>query len=85
MDISVCIGSACHVKGSYDVIKEFQRVLEEYDLEDKITLKGVFCLNKCTEAVSTKLNDEIFSMSKDKVEPFVLDLCEKHHWKIQRN
>jgi NADH:ubiquinone oxidoreductase subunit E len=85
MDISVCIGSACHVKGSYEVIKEFQRVLEHYNLEDKITLKGVFCLNKCTKAVSTKLNDDIFSMSKEKVEPFVLDLCKKHHWKITRN
>lgn len=86
MDVSVCIGSACHIKGSYDVIREFQRVLEDYDLEDKITLKGVFCLNHCTKAVSTRINnDEIVSMSKETVEPFILDLCKKHHWPITRN
>lgn len=69
------------MKGSYDVIREFQRVLEEKDLEDKITLQGTFCLNHCTKAVSTKIDDgEVFSMSKDKVEPFINDLCKKHNW-----
>jgi NADH:ubiquinone oxidoreductase subunit E len=83
MDIHVCIGSACHLKGSYDVIKEFQRVIKEKNLDDKITLKGSFCLNHCTKAVSTKVDDgEVLSMSVDKVEPLIKELALEHKWNI---
>lgn len=81
MDIHVCIGSACHLKGSYDVIKEFQRVIKNEKLDDKITLKGAFCLNHCTKAVSTRINDEeVISMSVDKVEPLIKELALEHKW-----
>ena len=72
MDVKVCIGSACHLKGSYDVIHEFQRVISEYNLEDNITLKGSFCLNHCTEAVSVQVNnDPIISMNQSKVRQLI--------------
>jgi len=81
MQIHVCIGSACHLKGSYDVIKEFEAVIKEFKLEDNIILKGAFCLNHCTEAVSVKINDEeIISMKKETVRPFVLELIDKYQW-----
>ena len=68
VEIKVCIGSACYLKGSNDVIKEFQKVISERKLEDRITLKGSFCLNRCTEAVSTQVNDkQIMSMDVEKV------------------
>lgn len=81
MDIHVCIGSACHLKGSYDVIKEFQKILKDKNLEDKITLKGAFCLNHCTEAVSTKIDDgEVFSMNVERVAPLVEKLQKENNW-----
>lgn len=82
MEINVCIGSACHLKGSYDVIGEFQKVIREYNLEGKITLKGAFCLNQCTEAVSTKVDDKIVSMSPDKVRGFVEQVAKENGWNI---
>jgi len=80
MEINVCIGSACHLKGSYDVIKEFQKVLKEYNLEDKIILKGAFCLNHCTEAVSTKVDNVIYSMSVEKVRPLIEEISKENKW-----
>ncbi|PAT02213.1 hypothetical protein CI105_02385 [Candidatus Izimaplasma bacterium ZiA1] len=83
MDINVCIGSACHLKGSYDVIKEFQKLLKEYNLEDKITLKGAFCLNHCVEAVSTKIdNEKVISMTPEKVKPLLEEIAKEHKWNI---
>lgn len=82
MEINVCIGSACHLKGSYDVIKEFQKVIKEYKLEEKITLKGAFCLNHCTQAVSTKIDDKIISMSPDKVRELVENIAKEQGWNI---
>ena len=83
MDISVCIGSACHLKGSYDVIKEFQKLIKEYNLESKITIKGSFCLNHCTKAVSTKIDDgEVISMNASKVKPLLTKIAEENKWSI---
>ena len=63
INVSVCIGSACHVKGSYNVINAFQQIIEEYDLSDKVELKAVFCLGHCSDAVSVKIDDgEVFSV-----------------------
>jgi len=64
INVSVCIGSACHVKGSYNVINAFQQSIEEYNLSDKVDLKAVFCLGHCSDAVSVKIDDgEVFSVS----------------------
>ena len=32
--ISVCIGSSCHLKGSYNVINGFQHVIEKNNVSD---------------------------------------------------
>ena len=56
--ISVCIGSACHLKGSYNVISELQQLIEANNLGDKIEIKSIFCLGHCAGAVSVRINDE---------------------------
>lgn len=62
--ISVCVGSACHIKGSYNVLNVFQQMIEEYNISDRVELKAVFCLGHCTESVSVMVDDDnIFSVS----------------------
>lgn len=70
--VSICVGSSCHLKGSYEVIEEMRRLAKELNLEGKVELKAAFCLGKCShEGVTIKLGDEIIlGMSKDKVRPF---------------
>lgn len=64
--LKVCIGSACHLKGSYDVIEIFQRMIQDQELKDKIELKAAFCLGCCTQAVSIQRWDgKVISASKD--------------------
>ena len=58
MDVQICVGSSCHLKGSYNVIRAFQRLVEEYGLQDEIELKAAFCMGRCTEGVSTMFGDE---------------------------
>ena len=57
MIIQVCIGSACHLKGAYNVINSFRQLISEKGLEDKVTLKAAFCLGHCTGAVSVQVDD----------------------------
>ncbi len=73
MDIYICVGSACHLKGSYEVIKKFQKVIEE-NPNSQITLKSSFCLGKCSDLVSVKVENNIFSVSPDSAESFIKDL-----------
>ncbi len=69
--ISVCVGSACHLKGSYEVIKRLQRLIEENNVDNKVEIKGAFCIGRCTEAVSVTVNDEgAFSLNENNVESF---------------
>jgi NADH:ubiquinone oxidoreductase subunit E len=69
--ISVCIGSACHLKGSYNVISELQELIETYDLGDKIDIKAIFCMGHCSDAVSVRINDdEVESVSTHTVREF---------------
>lgn len=74
MKISVCIGSACHIKGSYNVLNSFQQLREEYGLADNVEVNAVFCLGHCTEAVSVQLDDgEIQSVSGSTARDFFVN------------
>ncbi len=55
--LNVCIGSACHLKGSYNVISAFQQIIETKKHADKVELKAVFCMGECTHAVSVKIDE----------------------------
>ncbi len=67
MTILVCVGSSCHLKGSYDIINLFKERIAEKHLEDKVTLKATFCLGNCGVAgVSIKIDENIITgVTKD--------------------
>lgn len=65
-DVFICIGSACHLKGSHEVIEIFKKLIKSYHLETKLELKAAFCTGHCTEAVAVKKWDGTFlSVNKD--------------------
>lgn len=61
MIVDVCVGSSCHLKGSYDVIQKLQKLIAENNLEDKVTLKASFCLGNCSNGVSMRIDGEAVS------------------------
>jgi len=71
MTIRVCIGSACHLKGAYNVIQGLQKIVEERKLDNQVTIKADFCLGECTKAVSVKVDDDpIVSVDEKNVKTF---------------
>ena len=69
--VQVCIGSACHIGGSHDIITGLQDIIEEKNLKDKVDLKAVFCMGQCEGAVCTRVNGKkICSVSPKGVEDY---------------
>jgi NADH-quinone oxidoreductase subunit G len=58
--ITVCVGSACHLKGSHDIINYFKDAIQEAGLENEVELKGTFCMDKCTDGANLLVDDEVF-------------------------
>jgi NADH:ubiquinone oxidoreductase subunit E len=64
LTLYVCVGSACHIKGSYNILNTFQQAIEEHNLSERVELKAVFCLGHCTESVSVKIDEsQVYSVS----------------------
>ena len=61
MTVSICIGSSCHLKGSYDVKTIFQELIDLYKLKDDVSLEVAFCLGHCKDGVTIKIDDEIIT------------------------
>ena len=60
MVIQVCVGSSCHLKGSYEIVELLTKTIQEKNLEDEISLVGSFCIGKCNrEGVTIQVDDEI--------------------------
>lgn len=61
MEVRVCIGSSCHLRGSYDIINLMKSAVEENGLSDKVNIAAAFCLGRCGDGVSIKVDDRIIS------------------------
>ena len=62
MIIQVCVGSSCHLKGSPEIVELLQKAVEEYHLEDEVTLAGSFCTGRCNrEGVTITVDDDIYT------------------------
>lgn len=62
--IQVCVGTACHVKGSAQIVAAFERELKvkqgETTPDGRFTLEAVACLGCCSLAPVAKIGDEIY-------------------------
>lgn len=61
VDIAVCVGTCCYLKGSYDTLKKFMQQAEEAKVTEKINLHATFCLEGCEQGPNIKVNNEIIS------------------------
>lgn len=72
MIIQICVGSACHIKGSNEIVELMKNAVEKNHLEYDITLAGSFCTGKCNrEGVTVTVDDDIYTgITKDNFTEF---------------
>jgi len=59
MKVSICVGSSCHLKGSYAIIQKFQEAVATHHLEQQVTLAAAFCVGHCTKGVSVEIDGHV--------------------------
>lgn len=73
MKVVICIGSACHLKGSRQVVEQLRGLIDEYALGDQVELGGVFCLGKCQEGVCVSVDDKFYSVTPETARTFFMN------------
>ncbi len=77
MKITVCIGSACHIKGSRQIVEQLQYLIEKEKLGDKIELDGTFCTGNCRRGVCVTVDNELYSVSPETVKKFFEEIVKQ--------
>ena len=70
LEVVICIGSSCHLKGSRDIVKILERLVAMHNLGKKVELKGSFCMGECTSGVCVKVDGKLFSVTPAGTEEF---------------
>ena len=68
--ITVCIGSACHVKGSARVVELLEKLVKTYQVADKVELAGIFGTGNGQRGVSTTFDGKSISLNENNTEEF---------------
>jgi NADH-quinone oxidoreductase subunit F len=81
--IHVCVGTACHVKGSDQILEEFRRYLkipqgDDTDAERLFTVERIACLGCCTLAPAVQIDDITYGHLTRESVPKVLKDFLKH-------
>lgn len=61
--VTVCVGSSCFLRGAPAVVQEFERLISE-QVPGKVEIKGSFCMEHCTNGVTVKIQNDVFSAVK---------------------
>ena len=71
MELKVCVGSSCHLRGSEMVVQTFQQIIEKEKLSSQVQLKGSFCMGECTEEdVGVHFNGQAYRTTPEDAESF---------------
>jgi NADH:ubiquinone oxidoreductase subunit E len=74
--ISVCLGTACYVKGSGDELNKLSEELgieaEECTLDGQFSLTACRCIGACGLAPVITVNDDVYGRLTDKEIPGIL-------------
>ena len=72
--VSVCVGSACHMKGAYATTQMFQEALEKAGIADRVELSASFCMGECKDGPCVQVDGVKFHhVDQNRVESLVAE------------
>ena len=62
MNVLICVGSSCHLKGAPELVELFQKAISENNLQNDVTLAGSFCTGKCNRVgVTVSVDNSVYT------------------------
>lgn len=59
VEISVCLGTSCYSKGSYDILEKLIALSNKEEWAKNLELRGTFCVENCGKAPNVVVNGKI--------------------------
>jgi NADH-quinone oxidoreductase subunit G len=73
IDIKVCVGTSCYLRGSYGVIQELTALIERRQLTDRVNLEATFCLEQCDRGPSVVIDGQLLQGVTEERLPAIFD------------
>ena len=70
MRVTICIGSACHLKGSREIIRQLQELVAEHGVGSQVDLNGAFCSGNCVNGVCVTIDETLYSLKPEDTKSF---------------
>lgn len=76
--LSLCVGSACHMKGSYATTQMFKDEIKRRGLEDQVEIAAAFCMGECKDGPCVRIDgvkfrhvdqDRVVSLIEEEILP----------------
>lgn len=86
--VSVCVGTNCYLRGSYDTLKKLSELAREAGVADQLEFKATFCFERCKKSPNVQVGETIHGeVTPDKAERFfqetILPALEGEHDKVE--
>lgn len=59
LEISVCVGTGCYVKGSQNLLHRLIKHIDEEGLQNLVDVKATFCMENCDKGPSVTVGDKL--------------------------
>lgn len=70
MNLTICIGSSCHLKGSKKVAQLFEQMIDEKNLRDRVNFYATFCMGNCQNGISVSIDNQVYSVTPETAREF---------------
>lgn len=71
LQVRVCVGSSCHIRGGAKTLKVLKALIETNELFGKVDLSADLCLDNCIQAPNVVVDGTTFGgVTPDKAEEF---------------
>jgi NADH-quinone oxidoreductase subunit G len=73
LNVSVCVGTSCMVKGSQTLLNEIMSYIEENKLQNAVDVSATFCFERCDRGPTIAVGDKVIEKCNIKKAITVLD------------
>jgi len=82
VEVRVCVGTSCYLRGAYDFIGILKKEIEAHGLGGSVDIKGTFCLEHCGKGPNIMVNGELVhhavpERAREIFDQYILPKCKK--------